>query len=185
MPKLECFSPSEISNPDQALPWVIKNLLPPGLAGLVFVAFIAALHSSVDSTLNSASTICTKDIYQRYFRKRASDRHYLLVGRILTGFFVVFGVLFAPITDRFPGIYVAMQNLLSFFQGPTLATLLLGILWWRSTRWGGFFGLTGGVVLLSAIFPPTKIGKIVDMLAGGLLVLMGSLFVFLNRRFKK
>lgn len=138
-------SPAEIANPDQALPWVIKNLLPPGLAGLVFVAFIAALHSSVDSTLNSASTLWTRDIYQRYFRKKAEDKHYLLVGRVLTAVFVVFGVLFAPITDRFPGIYVAMQNLLSFFQGPTLATLLLGILWWRSTRWGGFFGLIGGV----------------------------------------
>lgn len=49
---------------------------------------------------------------------------------------------------------------------------------------GLFWLFLGGVVLLSAIFPPTKIGKIVDLLAGGLLVLMGSLFVFLNRRFK-
>lgn len=144
-------SPAEIANPDQALPWVIKNLLPPGLAGLVFVAFIAALHSSVDSTLNSASTLWTRDIYQRYFRKKAEDKHYLLVGRVFTAVFVVFGVLFAPITDRFPGIYVAMQNLLSFFQGPTLATLLLGILWWRSTRWGGFFGLIGGVATAVAM----------------------------------
>jgi len=141
-----------ISNPDQALPWVIKNLLPPGLAGLVFVAFIAALHSSVDSTLNSASTLWTRDIYQRYIRRKASDRHYLLVGRILTGCFVIFGVIFAPVTAKFPGIYVAMQNLLSFFQGPTLATLLLGILWWRSTKWGGFFGLTGGVASAVVMF---------------------------------
>ncbi len=145
-------SPSDISNPDQALPWVIKNLLPPGLAGLVFVAFIAALHSSVDSTLNSASTLWTRDIYQRYFRKKAPDSHYLLVGRVLTGLFVIFGVLFAPLTDKFPGIYVAMQNLLSFFQGPTLATLLLGILWWRSTRWGGLLGLTGGVAVAVIMF---------------------------------
>jgi len=52
----------------------------------------------------------------------------------------------------FPGIYVAMQNLLSFFQGPTLATLLLGILWWRATGWGGFFGLTGGVATAVGLF---------------------------------
>jgi SSS family solute:Na+ symporter len=145
-------SPSEIANPDQALPWVIKNFLPPGLAGLVFVAFVAALHSSVDSTLNSASTLWTRDIYQRYVRRDASDRHYLVVGRVLTGCFVVFGVLFAPVTDKFPGIYVAMQNILSFFQGPTLATLLLGILWWRSTKWGGLFGLTGGVASAIVMF---------------------------------
>lgn len=145
-------SPAELANPDQALPWVIKNLLPPGLSGLVFVAFIAALHSSVDSTLNSASTIWTRDIYQRYIKREAPDRHYLLVGRVLTAVFVVFGVFFAPVTDKFPGIYVAMQNLLSFFQGPTLATLLLGILWWRSTRWGGLYGLVGGVGLAVALF---------------------------------
>lgn len=145
-------SPSEIANPDQALPWVIKNLLPPGLAGLVFVAFVAALHSSVDSTLNSASTLWTRDLYQRFIRRDASDKHYLIVGRILTGFFVLFGVLFAPVTDKFPGIYVAMQNLLSLFQGPTLATLLLGILWWRATKWGGLFGLTGGVAAAGLLF---------------------------------
>jgi Na+/proline symporter len=71
---------------------------------------------------------------------------------VLTGCFVVFGVLFAPVTDKFPGIYVAMQNLLSFFQGPTLATLLLGILWWRSTKWGGLFGITGGVASAVVMF---------------------------------
>ncbi|MCD6454738.1 MAG: sodium/solute symporter [Candidatus Aminicenantes bacterium] len=144
------FAPAgAIKNPDQALPWVVKNFLPPGLGGLVFVAFIAALHSSVDSTLNSAATLWTRDIYQKYIKKNASDSHYLIVGRVLTFAFIIFGVVFAPFTDKFPGIYVAMQTLLSFFQGPTLATLLLGVLWWRSTGWGGFWGLSIGV--LSAI----------------------------------
>lgn len=149
------FAPSgAINNPDQALPWVVKNFLPPGIRGLVFVAFIAALHSSVDSTLNSAATLWTKDIYQKYIKKDGSDRHYLIMGRILTFAFIVFGVAFAPFTQKFPGIYVAMQTLLSFFQGPTLATLLLGVLWWRSTGWGGFWGLSLGVVIavvLSAV----------------------------------
>ncbi len=140
------FAPTgAIHNPDQALPWVVKSFLPPGLGGLVFVAFIAALHSSVDSTLNSAATLWTKDIYQKYIKKAASDKHYLLFGRILTFAFIIFGVIFAPFTDKFPGIYVAMQTLLSFFQGPTLATLLLGVLWWRSTGWGGLWGLVAGV----------------------------------------
>ena len=42
--------------------------------------------------------------------------------------------------------------LLSLFQGPTLATLLLGILWWRATRWGGLLGLTGGVASAGILF---------------------------------
>jgi Na+/proline symporter len=40
---------------------------------------------------------------------------------------------------------VAIQTLLSFIQGPTLAILLLGILWRRTTQWGGLAGLVLGV----------------------------------------
>lgn len=142
----------EITNPDQALPWMIKVMLPAGLRGLVFAAFIAALLSSVDSTLNSAATIWTRDIYQRFIKKEAPDRHYLFVGRFLTFIFIIWGVIFAPVTQKFPGIYVAMQNLLSIFQGPTFATVLLGVAWARATQWGGLGGLVGGVIVSSSLF---------------------------------
>jgi SSS family solute:Na+ symporter len=141
---------------DKAFPWLIKNLLPAGLAGLVFAAFMAALISSVDSTLNSAATLWTRDIYQRFLKKEASDKHYLKVGRILTLVFVLWAVAFAPVTKAFPGIYVAMQTLLSIFQGPTFAITLLGIYWKRANQWGGLAGLLGGVAISSSMFFITK-----------------------------
>ncbi len=49
---------------------------------------------------------------------------------------------------------------------------------------GLFWLLLGGIVLVSAIFPPTKIGKIVDLIAGGLLFLMGVFFILLSLRSK-
>jgi len=137
---------------DRAFPWLIRNLLPAGLAGLVFAAFMAALISSVDSTLNSAATVWTRDIYQRFFVKNASDQHYLKVGRILTLVFVLWAIAFAPVTKQFPGIYVAMQSLLSIFQGPTFAITLLGIGWSRATQWGGLIGLLAGVALSSTLY---------------------------------
>ncbi|MFB0565367.1 MAG: sodium/solute symporter [Candidatus Aminicenantaceae bacterium] len=137
---------------DKAFPWLIKNLLPAGLAGLVFAAFMAALISSVDSTLNSAATLWTRDIYQRFIVKKASDKHYLKVGRVLTLVFVLWAIAFAPVTKKFPGIYVAMQTLLSIFQGPTFAITLLGIYWKRANRWGGLCGLIGGVAISSSLF---------------------------------
>jgi len=48
---------------------------------------------------------------------------------------------------------------------------------------GIFWLVMGLIILLSSIFPPTCIGKIVNLLAGSLLVAMGSLFIFLNRKF--
>jgi len=137
---------------DQAFPWIIKHLLPAGLAGLVFAAFMAALISSVDSTLNSAATLWTRDSYQRFFKKDADDKHYLAVGRILTLVFIIWAIIFAPFTVKFPGIYVAMQTLLSIFQGPTFAITLLGIYWSRATQWGGLAGLLGGVAISSFLF---------------------------------
>ena len=70
---------------------------------------------------------------------------------------VAFGILFAPITDRFPGIYRAMQELLTIFQGPTFATVLLGVAWKRANKWGGLTGLVGGVIVslsLAKIWQP-------------------------------
>jgi SSS family solute:Na+ symporter len=140
------------SDMDKAFPWLIKNLLPTGLAGLVFAAFIAALISSVDSTLNSAATLWSRDIYQKFIKKDASDKHYLKVGRMLTLIFIIWAIFFAPVTKKFPGIYVAMQTLLSIFQGPTFAITLLGIYWRRANRWGGLFGLLSGVCVSSGFF---------------------------------
>jgi SSS family solute:Na+ symporter len=142
-----CRDPSAIPNPDQAFPWVMRNLLPVGLSGLVFASFIAALLSSMDSTINSTATLITRDIYQKFIKKDASDKHYLLLGRLITVLLVGWGIFFAPITDRFPGIYRAMQELLTVFQGPTLATILLGVAWKRANKWGGLVGLLGGVAI--------------------------------------
>ena len=136
---------------DQALPMLIQSLLPPGLTGLLFAAFLAGLMSSVDSILNSTATLWTKDIYERFIRKDASDRHYLVAGRLATAILLIFGVITAPASNLFPGIYVAIQTFLSFFQGPVFSVLLLGIFWRRATQWGGLAGLAGGIAVSASL----------------------------------
>ena len=130
---------------DQALPMMIKTILPPGLVGLMFAAFFAGLMSSVDSLLNSTATLFTKDIYEPYIKKNADDKHYLKVGKITTLVLLVVGVITSPISSDFPGIYVAIQTFMSFFQGPLFAILLLGIFWKRTTQWGGLSALVIGI----------------------------------------
>jgi hypothetical protein len=49
---------------------------------------------------------------------------------------------------------------------------------------GLFWLFLGAIVLVSAIFPPTKIGKVVDLIAGGLLFIMGVFFILLSLRSK-
>ncbi len=141
-----------ISDGDKAFPLLIREILPPGLTGLVMSAFLAALLSTVASFLESASTLFTKDVYQCFMKKDASDSHYLLVGRMVTFTALIIGIVSAPLSTQFPGIFVAVQTLLTVFQGPTFAILLLGMFWKRATGWGGLAGLLGGVILAALLF---------------------------------
>lgn len=136
----------DLADGDQALPMMIKSILPPGLVGLMFAAFFAGLMSSVDSLLNSTATLFTKDIYEPFIKKGADDKHYLKVGQITTLALLIFGgVATSPISSDFPGIYVAIQTFMSYFQGPLFAILLLGIFWKRTTQWGGLSALIIGI----------------------------------------
>ena len=148
---------------ERAVPHMIATILPPGLRGLMFVALFAALMSSVDSTLNSSTTIWTNDLYGRLVSvttgKELSERHALIMGRVFTLLFIVAAGVLAPVMKQLEGLYVFIQTALSMFQGPTLAILLLGIIWKRANRWGGLAGLVLGVCfttvmnMLEGVFP--------------------------------
>lgn len=134
-----------IDNSDMALPWVIKNVLPPGVSGLMFVALIAALQSSLDSALNSTSLMITRDI--RYaLLKNADKSNDLRLGRITSFAMLLFGMLFAPMIERVGGIYFFIQILFSVFQGPMLALLIMGAFSKRVTPVAGVFTLVSGVM---------------------------------------
>ena len=141
---------AQIEYPDMALPWIVKNVLPPGLSGLMFIAIIAALQSSVDSGLNSMSLILTRDV-RHVLMKNANKDNDLKVGRIISLVILLAAMLFAPAIAEFGGIYVFLQTLLSLFQGPILALLLLGVF----TRWvtptAGLGTLLTGVPLAAVL----------------------------------
>jgi SSS family solute:Na+ symporter len=141
-----------LENGDDIYPTLIYDLLPPGVLGIVFAAFLAALLSSVDSYLNSATTLWTKDIYQRYIARDRSGRHYLIVGKVLTVVFVAVGVLLAPLTARFPSIFGYFVTIYSVFQGPLLAILVLGFFWRRANGKGAVAGLALGVTTSGTLF---------------------------------
>jgi len=140
---------AEIEAPDMALPWVIKNVLPPGLSGLMFVAVIAALQSTLDSALNSTSLLITRDI-RGVLVTNPNPENDLKIGRYLTLVILLCGMLAAPVIDTQRGIYVFIQTMLSLFQGPTLALLILGVLTRHVSAKAGIIVLLSGV-LFSAV----------------------------------
>jgi SSS family solute:Na+ symporter len=136
-------------NADRAVPEMIRLLMPAGLRGLMFAALFAAMMSHISATLNSTSTIFITDIVGQLRnwsgRRPLKEKTALLLGRITTAILIISTALLAePIGNR-EQIYVYMQTILSMFQGPVLAILLLGIIWPRATGYGGLAGLVLGV----------------------------------------
>ena len=141
---------AEIEYPDQAMAWVIKEVLPPGISGLMFIAIIAALQSTIDSSINSTSLLITRDIRHVLFKQ--SDRNKdLVIGRYLTIILLLLAMALAPMVSDMGGIYQFIQTVLSVFQGPMLALLLLGAFTRRPTANGGLWTLVSGVLVAAIL----------------------------------
>jgi SSS family solute:Na+ symporter len=131
---------------NRVLPMLVTRLLPPGVLGLVMGAFFAGVMSNLDSYVNSASTMLVTDIYRPFIRPQASDHECLMLGRWLVIALLIGGVAISyPVKAGFGSVFEAFQTFLSFFQGPLLAVLLMGMLTRRATPWGGVAGMTLGV----------------------------------------
>ena len=78
----------ELAIPDQVFPELLFRYAPAWLTGAILAGATAASMSTLDSILHSNMTVLTRDVYQRYVVRRASQAHYIWVGR-----FIVLGLL--------------------------------------------------------------------------------------------
>lgn len=128
-------------------PRLIEHLLPVGLRGILYAAFLAALMSSLDSYANSAATIFVRDIYLRWRRDPGQDRNRdpLWLGRLTSLLVIVAGAAAVPLADSMGEIYTAFQTYMSFFQGPFLVLLVAGVCWPQASAAGALAALLAGI----------------------------------------
>jgi SSS family solute:Na+ symporter len=127
-------------------PVLVQNLLPVGAKGLVAAALIAALMSSIDSTLNSTSTLFALDIFKR-FKPEASDKTLLKVGRITTFVVVVFGILWVVVVAKAGSLFQYLQQVQAALSPPIAASFLIGVFWTRANHKGVMTALVTGLIM--------------------------------------
>ncbi|MCK4753159.1 MAG: solute:sodium symporter family transporter, partial [Planctomycetes bacterium] len=128
---------------DAAYPLLIKNLVGPGLRAFIFAAISGAVISSLASMLNSASTIFTMDLYQRYFKRNADQKSLVKIGRIMTLVFVVIGCVIAPKLgdERFKGIFNYIQEFQGYISPGILAAFVFGMIFKKAPGSAGVTAL--------------------------------------------
>ncbi len=141
----------DLARPDLAFPTLVTEILPTGLRGLVLATLVAAIMSSIDSTLNSASTLVTMDFVKK-LRPYTSDAALTRIGRVVTVMFMVISVVWVPVVARSANIFAYLQTALSFAFPPVVALFVLGIFWPRANARGALCGLVFGQAISVATF---------------------------------
>ncbi|KAL4223812.1 Sodium/glucose cotransporter 1 [Mactra antiquata] len=129
-----------------AFPWLVLEIMPTGLRGLMLAVMMSALISSLTSIFNSSSTILTMDIWRR-FRKNASDIELMIVGRFCILVLVAIAILWIPIVQNFGELFHYIQAITSFLAPPICAVYVLAIFWKRTNEPGAFWGLMVGLLV--------------------------------------
>jgi SSS family solute:Na+ symporter len=131
---------------NEVLPLMMARYLGPGLLGLGITALIAGFMSGMAGNVTAFTTVWTYDIYGALINKRGSDSHYLKMGRWTTVVGVLISIGTAYLVMQFASIMDYVQALFSFFIAPLFGTVLLGMLWKRTSPAGGFWGLLSGTL---------------------------------------
>jgi SSS family solute:Na+ symporter len=129
---------------NEVLPLMLVRYCGPGLLGLGVTALIAGFMSGMAGNVSAFSTVWTYDIYGAFINKKATDKHYVAMGRWCTFVGVLISVGTAYLVQHAASIMDYVQSLFSFFIAPLFGTVILGMLWKRATKAGGFWGLLAG-----------------------------------------
>ena len=131
---------------NEVLPLMLIRYCGPGLLGLGITALVAGFMSGMAGNVSAFSTVWTYDIYGAFINKKASDKHYVAMGRWSTVIGMLVSIATAYLVANAASIMDYVQALFSFFIAPLFGTVVLGMLWKRATKAGGFWGLLTGTV---------------------------------------
>ena len=131
-------------------------LFNPWIAGILLSAILAAVMSTLSCQLLVCSSAITEDLYKAFFRKHASQRELVWVGRLM----------------------VLVVALVAIALAANPENRVLGLV---SYAWAGFGAAFGPVVLLSVLWSRmTRNGALVGMIIGAVTVIVWKQFAWFN-----
>lgn len=133
-----------------------KILFNPWIAGILLSAILAAVMSTLSCQLLVCSSAITEDLYKAFFRKKASQRELVWVGRLM----------------------VLLVALIAIALAANPENRVLGLV---SYAWAGFGAAFGPVVLISVMWSRmTRNGALVGMIIGAATVIIWKQYGWFN-----
>lgn len=142
------FIKGDLGDGETIFMFMVNALFHPLIAGILLSAILAAIMSTADSQLLVSSSALTEDFYKALFRKDASQKELVRVGR-LTVVVIAFAAMLLAFNEN-----STVLDLVSYawagFGGTFGPVLLLSLFWKRATALGAMAGIViGGVTVVS------------------------------------
>ncbi len=143
--------------PDHEAAYVqaMVDLMPAGWKGFMLAGFAAAYMSTVGTHLNWGASYLVGDVYKRFLRKGASEKHYVAVSRWTTVFLFLASIV---VTLNLSSIEGAWRFLLALGSGTGLV-LILRWYWWRINAWSEISAMLTSMVVSLAAFALVPAGS--------------------------
>jgi solute:Na+ symporter, SSS family len=144
--------PALIGN-DIAYPAMLV-LLPAGVLGIMISGMFAAYSSTIATHLNWGTSYLVHDFYRRFIKQDASEKHYVLAGRLVT---VLLAVVAALVTYLLETAKEGFTLMISIGAGTGLIYLLRWF-WWRINAWSEVAAMASSFVISLGFFAAGKLG---------------------------
>jgi SSS family solute:Na+ symporter len=131
---------------NDAIPYLMGQLLPNGVLGIAITGLVAAFMAGMAANVSSFNTVFTTDIWAKYVKRNQEDAYYLRFGRMITVLGVLASMGTAFLASTFSNIMAYLQTLFSFFNVPMFVVFIIGMFWKRASMVSGFWGLLAGTV---------------------------------------
>ena len=131
--------------------FMIRELLPVGLRGLLAAALLAALMGTVSGALNSIATLFSYDLFKRW-RPDTSERSLIFIGRIATFVAMIAAIIWSPLLGRFESVFQGINAMISYIAPPITVVFLWGVLWRKASSIAAQVTLYSGSALGLVVF---------------------------------
>ena len=132
-----------IADPESSYPKMMVMFLPVGLKGFLVAGFLAAFMSTITTHLNWGASYLVNDVYKRFIRKDAAERHYVIVSQIATFLMAVLAGFTAWQMKSIYGAWIFLQLLM---VGTSLVVLLRWY-WWRINVWSELSAMISSLII--------------------------------------
>jgi sodium/proline symporter len=132
------------NNPENVFIETAKYLFNPWIAGFLLAAILAAIMSTLSCQLLMCSSALTEDLYKTFFRKNASQKELVYIGRLMVFVVACIAILMAKNPNN--GVLDLVSYAWAGFGDAFGPLIIFSLLWSRMTEKGALAGLIVGAV---------------------------------------